>query len=188
MKPKRLLASLVVVPALAIGGGCGAQDPELRTGNAVDRAFARQMIPHHEMAIAAAEDALTMSDRPLIRHTAQHIVTSQRAEIVALTRAERALADAGVPAGDLGLTREEMGMTGHDPAAMHAARDFDAAFVEMMLPHHMGAIRMAQQELERGINPRLRELAKAMIAAQSHEGGELHRFQHRLPEAHVHSR
>ena len=186
MGTNRLLAVLVAVAAPLVGA-CGAQDPELRAGNGTDRAFAREMIPHHEMAIAAAEHALTMSDRPLIRHTAEHIVTSQRAEIVALTRAERALGDAGVPAGDLGLSPAEMGMTSHDPAAMHAAPDFDAAFVAMMLPHHMGAIRMAQRELAHGVNPRLRELARAMIAAQSHEGGELHRFQHELTVAHAHS-
>ncbi|MCC6983731.1 MAG: DUF305 domain-containing protein [Bauldia sp.] len=47
--------------------------------------------------------------------------------------------------------------------------DPDKDFVLMMIPHHQGAIEMARVELEHGIDPQLRALAEAIIAAQETE-------------------
>lgn len=45
----------------------------------------------------------------------------------------------------------------------------DAAFVAGMIPHHQGAVDMAQVVLERSTRPELRELARQMIASQTAE-------------------
>jgi Domain of unknown function (DUF305) len=45
----------------------------------------------------------------------------------------------------------------------------DRDFVEMMVPHHQGAIDMAQAELEYGHNEQLRRLAQQIVATQQHE-------------------
>jgi uncharacterized protein (DUF305 family) len=49
------------------------------------------------------------------------------------------------------------------------AADIDVAFVCSMLPHHQGAIDMAKAELAHGDDPWARELAQAIIDAQTKE-------------------
>ena len=44
--------------------------------------------------------------------------------------------------------------------------DVDADFVAMMVPHHRGAIDMAQAELRYGRNEQLRRLAQEIIVTQ----------------------
>ena len=58
------------------------------------------------------------------------------------------LAEAGVKAGDLGLSESMMGMSGHMSDLEHASA-FDAMFMRMMIPHHQGAIRMAVKQVKR---------------------------------------
>jgi uncharacterized protein (DUF305 family) len=47
--------------------------------------------------------------------------------------------------------------------------DVDRDFVTMMIPHHQGAIDMAQTELRYGRNEQLRRLAQEIIVSQSQE-------------------
>jgi hypothetical protein len=47
--------------------------------------------------------------------------------------------------------------------------DVDADFVAMMVPHHQGAIDMAQAELRHGRNEQLRRLAQEIIVTQQQE-------------------
>jgi hypothetical protein len=47
--------------------------------------------------------------------------------------------------------------------------DVDADFVAMMVPHHQGAIEMAQAELRYGRNEQLRRLSQEIIVTQQQE-------------------
>jgi uncharacterized protein (DUF305 family) len=47
--------------------------------------------------------------------------------------------------------------------------DVDRDFVEMMVPHHQGAVDMAQAELKYGHNEQLRRLAQAIVVTQQQE-------------------
>jgi len=47
--------------------------------------------------------------------------------------------------------------------------DIDADFVAMMVPHHQGAIEMAQAELRHGRNEPLRRMAQGIIVTQLQE-------------------
>jgi len=47
--------------------------------------------------------------------------------------------------------------------------DIDRDFVAMMVPHHQGAIEMAQAELRYGQNERLRRMAQEIIVTQQQE-------------------
>lgn len=47
--------------------------------------------------------------------------------------------------------------------------DVDADFVAMMVPHHRGAIEMAQAELAYGRNELLRRIAQGIVVAQLQE-------------------
>nr|MBA2521754.1 DUF305 domain-containing protein [Solirubrobacterales bacterium] len=53
---------------------------------------------------------------------------------------------------------------------------FDRAFIDMMIPHHQGAIRMAQVELQQGSEPGLEQLATGIISAQTREIEAMNRW------------
>lgn len=50
-----------------------------------------------------------------------------------------------------------------------SANDPDVAFAAGMLPHHQGAVKMAQIELQYGKDPVMRKLAENIIKAQESE-------------------
>ncbi len=74
---------------------------------------------------------------------------------------------------------------------MHATMDVpltgdpDADFVAMMIPHHQGAIEMAEVELQYGKDPQIRRLAHAIVAAQREELAQMRRWQARRGQKHA---
>jgi uncharacterized protein (DUF305 family) len=57
-----------------------------------------------------------------------------------------------------------------------SARPFDRAFIDMMIPHHQGAVRMAPAKSAKGRNPKLRALARRIINAQDREIREMNQW------------
>lgn len=53
------------------------------------------------------------------------------------------------------------------------AKDIDVAFICGMLPHHQGAIDMAKAELQYGDDPWAKQLAQAIVDAQTKEIAEM---------------
>lgn len=65
-----------------------------------------------------------------------------------------------------------MGM-GADTVMLGAEKPFDRVFIDMMVPHHQGAIRMSRVELQSGEDNELMRIAGAIIGAQSSEIKEM---------------
>lgn len=168
----KTLIALAATAALAIAG-CGDDDTPGSSasgagGNGVDRAFVADMIPHHESAIEMAKIAEERGESAFVKKLADDIASSQGEEIATMRREDDALELAGVKRGSLGLPDHMKGMD-DDPAKLKTADSFDQAFIEMMIPHHEGAIEMAKVELAKGEDPELRTLAQDIIDAQQRE-------------------
>lgn len=171
-----------VLAALIVGliAACGGDDSDGGSSDTADAehtdgAFIAEMVPHHEAAIEMAEIAQTKAEHPEIKQLASAIAEAQSAEISQLEAAHQRLfgEDLGaVDHGTLGLSEADSGMA-HDAAALENASPFDQEFIDMMIPHHQGAIRMARIELERGQDAELKELATAIVEAQSAEIEEM---------------
>ncbi len=163
------ICALVVV-LIALGASVlGGDDDE--GGVEIDGAFLAEMVPHHESAIEMAEIAVRRAEHPEIEALANSIIASQGDEIASLEEIHERLFEASITEVDhetLGLPEHEMGME-TDLAALKAAKPFDRAFIDMMIPHHQGAILMARVELERGDDDEAQALAEEIIAAQSRE-------------------
>ena len=52
---------------------------------------------------------------------------------------------------------------------VHYSGNTDADFASLMVPHHQGAVQMAEVELQFGSDPRLRRLAQEIILTQQSE-------------------
>jgi len=62
-----------------------------------------------------------------------------------------------------------MDQMNQDMMAAAQYKDPDVAFAASMLPHHIGAVKMAEVELKYGKDPEMRKLAEDIINAQQAE-------------------
>jgi uncharacterized protein (DUF305 family) len=163
----------IALPILSVlVAACGDDEASSASGNGTDRAFVAEMIPHHRSAVEMAEIANKRGRHTEIKQLADSIVATQNAEIERMQTYERQLEDQGVEAGDLGMAEHEMGRD-MDAAMLRDAKPFDREFIDMMIPHHQGAIRMAHVELDKGESPELKRLAEDIVDAQSTEIDEM---------------
>lgn len=167
---RALIACAVGALAIAVIGGCGGDDSD-EAAVETDGAFIVEMTAHHESAIEMAEMAEERAQHPEIRKLAAEIITTQGDEIDQLEVIHQGLFADPVAEGDhgtLGLEPHEAGMA-MDDSELESAKPFDTAFIDMMVPHHQGAIRMARIQLDQGQDAGLHALAKRIIDAQSRE-------------------
>ena len=61
------------------------------------------------------------------------------------------------------------GAAGTPMPGMNMQQEFDLMFIDMMIPHHEGAIAMAEVALEKGEHQEIKDLAKAIIESQQAE-------------------
>jgi uncharacterized protein (DUF305 family) len=172
--PLTLAAALMAAVAVAACGGDDTGGGEA-TARDTEGAFLEAMIPHHESAIEMARLAKRRAGHRQITALADAIIETQSREIRQIERIHRRLFGRKVlPNADahqgLGLSATEAGMAHDDPAAKLArARPFDRAFIDEMIGHHQGAIRMARVVREQTEDEEVRSLASAIVSAQSRE-------------------
>ncbi len=88
---------------------------------------------------------------------------------------------AGAADGSDQAMMDGMGRMNRAMRAVPMTGDPDRDFVAMMIPHHQGAISMAEVELRYGHDPALRRLADAIIAAQRKEIATMRRWHPQPP-------
>jgi uncharacterized protein (DUF305 family) len=130
------------------------------------------MIPHHRQALEMTGLVPNRTTSPAIRAVADQIALTQQPEIRIMSDWLTALGRP-VPGGH-GHSGEGDGYgmaTEAQLRALRAARGtaFDRMFLELMIRHHEGAVRMAGEQLAGGRDQRMRLMARDVYAGQSIE-------------------
>lgn len=132
------------------------------------------MIPHHRQAVEMADLAANRAAAPEVRSVAATIKKAQDPEIRTMSGW---LAAWGEPVPTAGGSGEH---GGHSMAGMmtdeeledlenSSGKAFDTAFLTLMVEHHEGAVEMARSEIENGAHEPAKDLAEAVVTAQTDE-------------------
>ena len=166
---KRFLVTLVVLPLLLLVSACGSSDDA--SHNDADIAFAQQMVPHHEQAVAMSELVPSAGGSADVAALARQIRSAQAPEISRMTSW---LDDWDATGHAGGMDHMEMGDgmasdSDLEKLATSKGADFDRLWLTLMTAHHTGAIEMARTELSDGQDPRAKKLAQDIIDTQQQE-------------------
>jgi uncharacterized protein (DUF305 family) len=146
---------------------------------AADIRFVQMMVPHHEQALEMAALAPGQAANAKVKALADRIDAAQTAEISAMQswlRRHARQAQGGHDGGGHGAgpaaPMQMPGMaTPQQMAQLKAATgaNFDRLFLTLMITHHQGALTMANEELVKGTDVLIREMAQEVIVTQAAE-------------------
>ncbi|WP_203230878.1 DUF305 domain-containing protein, partial [Agromyces humi] len=150
-----------------------------------DVGFVAAMVVHHDQAVALARLASGRAADPELAELASRIVLVQGAEADAMRNwLDRRRSPAGVAgeAHDHGepMSGDISSATLDRAAGLHGAA-FDRLFVQAMLPHHRGAVQMAEERLAQAGDPAVARWARTIANAQALEIDRLVEMEARLP-------
>jgi uncharacterized protein (DUF305 family) len=146
-----------------------------------DQRFLDQMIMHHQGAVMSAQMLIADSAWSELRDLAQRIITAQQREIAQMQQWRSdwyGATSTGTMPGMLNSGMMSVGMMNRDQMRqmMGANADFDRMFLQMMIPHHEGAISMAQQALNQAEHPEIKTLAQTIVTTQQTEITEMQSY------------
>ncbi|WP_083887291.1 DUF305 domain-containing protein [Nocardia asiatica] len=161
-------------PATSTTVGTATSAPAA-TYNDADVSFLQSMYLHHAQAIQMADMVPSHSQNPQMLELASAVEAAQEPEMAQI---RSLLEEFGkpVPSPAAGpMDPMGHGMPGMmSPEQMSSLQgmsgaEFDRMWLEMMIEHHTGAVRMAQTELDTGANDQAKQLAAAIVPAQQRE-------------------
>jgi uncharacterized protein (DUF305 family) len=150
-----------------------------------DLRFIDGMTPHHQGAIAMAEDVLKNSQRPELKKLAKDIIQAQQKEIAQMEEWRKAwYPNAGEK---LMMWHAEsnhmMAMTPEFRKSMMMSMDlggagdkFDSRFLEAMIPHHEGALVMAKDAIAKSKRPEIQKMAQEILDSQKAEIDQMQKW------------
>lgn len=144
--------------------GCASTPTANSLFSADDLKFAEEMIPHHEQAILMSEIALTNSSSDEILALAREIKAAQSPEIEQMGAWEGVNASAHMGHVMEGMLSEKQIQDLRDSEGV----TFDRLFLEGMIEHHQGALKMAQK-VTNSKNKEVANLAASIIQTQEKE-------------------
>lgn len=150
-----------------------------------DLRFIDAMIPHHQGAMKMAQEALAKSQRPEIKQLAQEIIDAQEKEIAELQGWRKSwypnqsetpvMYDASM--GQMMPMSQEMRDSMMMNMDLGAADDqFDLRFMNAMIPHHQGAVDMANQAQQNSDRSEIKTLAQNIISSQQQEISQMEQW------------
>ena len=138
-----------------------------------DLQFIDAMRKHHELAVQMAKLAAERATDAKIRSMATKMASDQEKEIAQLTSWREQWFSGAPPAETTsmpGAASMNMDMSHMQSLSGHP---FDMMFVDMMLPHHEGAIAMACAAHAQSGRAELKQFARGVIRAQEQEISDL---------------
>ena len=172
--------------ALAVAVGIGRVDPP--GADSVEAGFSRDMAAHHLQGVEMADLALERSEDRAVRGLAYDISSTQTNQT---GRMQGWLALWGLPltGGEvMAWMGSESDHAGHDGAGAAGApmpgmateaelaelrslsgREFDVAFLRLMIRHHQGGLGMAEHAVAHAQVDAVRDLARAIAESQTAE-------------------
>jgi uncharacterized protein (DUF305 family) len=143
-----------------------------------DLRFIDGMIPHHEGAVVMAKEALSKAKHPELKKLAEAIIKAQNQEIAEMNQWRSqwyAQAPATRMAYDsqmghmmpMSQEQKQSVMMSTDLGAADA--EFDLRFINAMIPHHQGAVVMAEDALKKSQRTEIKTLAQEIISSQQAE-------------------
>lgn len=141
------------------------------TGDAFDKAFIESMVPHHMQAIHMSVMPLAYAEHEELQTFGEKIIRDQAEEIRTMRSMYREWYAKDLQG--MGNMMDMHGMMGGMMSGSHMAGmssgGMDKMFLEMMIPHHEGALEMAELARTRAGHEELRDLAETIVSEQQRE-------------------
>lgn len=159
--------------------------PESTAAAAYDLQFLDSMSKHHQMAIDMAKAGHDKFMHTELKDMANKIVEDQEREIAQMKQWRDQWYSGAAPAESMqmpGMASMNMDMTHMQMAVRHTRRpgkQLDLMFIDMMIPHHQGAIEMARDAMARAEHQEIKDLAQKMITEQQKEIDQLKQWKSR---------
>ena len=144
-----------------------------------DLQFIDTMIVHHQGAVDMAKMLPEKAQHPEIKKLGVVIIAAQEREIAEMKAWREKWFAGKPPAINMELSGMNASMAGMDMKKLGLLRGnaFDLEFIKQMMPHHDGAIAMAQEAVKRSQKDEVKTLAGIIINEQQGEIDEMKRWQ-----------
>jgi uncharacterized protein (DUF305 family) len=143
-----------------------------------DLRFIDAMTPHHQGGVEMAKAAKQKSKRPEIQTLSDAIIKAQDKEIAQMQQwrqgwypkaSKEAIAYHAQMGHSMPMTEKQRSSMMMNMDLGAADPQFDLRFLDAMIPHHEGALTMAQDALNKSKRPEVQKLAKEIITSQKME-------------------
>jgi uncharacterized protein (DUF305 family) len=172
---------------VAQGGGMGGMNHGMNHNMSMDLGpadadydlrFIDGMTVHHQGAVNMAKEVLAKSKRPEMKKLATNIIAAQNREINQMKEWRKTWypkADS-TPMAYHAQMGHMMEMTPEQMQSMMMSMDlgaaddqFDLRFLNAMIPHHEGALVMAEDALKKSKRPEMKALSQEILTSQKQE-------------------
>jgi len=189
---ERTAPILFIITALFLGAcsnsqtsnNAGADNSSMQTATNASEApydlqFIDTMTAHHQIAIDMANMCDGRAQHPELINLAKNIATTQTDEIAKMKQWRDQWFDAAPPATNMNMSGMKDAMSEMDMAKLQSltGNAFDLEFIRQMIPHHVGAILMANEAFQKSERNETKLLAGDIIKAQSAEVGKMKEWQ-----------
>lgn len=143
---------------------------EAKLSDSISGNFIAQMIPHHMAAVEMSENILKYTTLVPLQCIAENIVTSQKQGIEEMSRIQARCDEICSPKCDVCLYQRDsdriMNEMFEKMRSVYGDNNINCNFMREMIPHHMGAVRMAENALKYNICQPLVPILKEIITEQ----------------------